>query len=80
MTKRREIVEGILFLPAMAALAVVVFAVFWLIGKFGNAVMYGWFWLLAGLGIPRPAALALGVILTAATVPLTLKYLIYGRR
>lgn len=74
MTKR-EVTEAILFLPAMVLLAGAIFVAFWLIIKFGNAILHGWFWLLAGLGLPRPAALAIGVLLAAATVPLTLKFL-----
>lgn len=75
MATKREIVEAVLFLPAMALLAGAVFGAFWLIIKFGNAVLHGWYWLLGQVGIPHPAALALGVLLSAATVPLALKLL-----
>lgn len=78
MTDRRQVIEAILFLPAMALLAGAVFGVFWLIIKFGNAVLHGWYWLLGQVGIPHSAALALGVLLTAATVTLSVKLL--GRR
>lgn len=72
---RRQTVEAILFLPAMVLLAGAVFGVFWLIIKFGGAVLHGWYWLLGQVGIPHSAALALGVLLSAATVPLTLRWL-----
>ena len=71
----RQTVEAILFFPAMVLLAGAVFMAFWLVIKFGNAVLHGWFWLLAGIGLPRPAALAVGVLLTAVTIPLAVRFL-----
>jgi hypothetical protein len=66
--KRREIIEAVLFLPAMALLAGAVFGVMWLIIQAGNAAVYGWHDLLRGLGLPFPAALAFAVMLAAVTV------------
>ena len=66
--KPREIVETILFLPAMAILAGVVFAACWLVIRAGNAAVHAWFAALRGVGLPSSAALALATILAAVTV------------
>lgn len=74
----RDTRDALLFFPAMLALAAAVFLAFWLVITFGNAVLHGWYRLLAGIGIPKPAALAAGVLLSAMTVFLCLRWL--GRR
>lgn len=66
---RKQLIEGVLFLPAMAVLAAVV----WLAGvaliKGGAWLLRGWFWLLTeALPLPRSAALALAVVFAAVSV------------
>lgn len=74
MATRREIVEGILFLPAMALLAAVIGGGLYLVIRFGGFALKAIYGLLhAGIGLPHSAALALAVLLAAlvvyATVP-----------
>lgn len=64
---RREILEAVLFLPAMAALALLVFGVF-------AGIIYAGNWLFETLvsvfdaALPRPLAFALAVMGTAAII------------
>jgi len=72
MSSRREIVEAILFLPAMVVLAAVIFCGMYAIIKYGGFVLTSIYGALHyGLHLPHSAALALAVILTALTVYVT---------
>lgn len=73
MATRREIIEAILFLPAMAVLAGLIFAVFFGIIWLAGTVAKGSFHALFDLGIPRPIAIAASVIVTALLI-----YRIFG--
>lgn len=66
--KRSNALEAVLFLPAMALLALAVFGALWAIIKVGNAAVYGWHALFRALGLPFPAAMALTVIFAALSV------------
>lgn len=67
--KRGDLIEAVLFLPAMAALAALVFVAFAAIIYLGWGVVYGWYWLLRGvLHLPRVVAQGLTVVLSAFTV------------
>lgn len=69
MQKRRNLIEAVLFLPAMAALAVAVFGGMYLVIKAGGWLLRGWFGVLVnGLGLPRSIALSLAVMLAALCV------------
>lgn len=66
---RRQLTEALLFLPAMALLAAAVYAVGWVVIKVGGFLLHAWFVLLADtFALPRPAALALSVMLAAVSV------------
>jgi len=65
---KRSTLDAILFLPAMAGVALVLFLAFWLIVKGGNAAIYAWHALFRALGLPFPAAMALTVIAAALSV------------
>lgn len=80
MAKRQDIIEAVLFLPAMALLAVALFCVFWLVMKAGHLALLTWAWLLSATGLPRPAALALAVIAAAVTVYAVVDRAVNGRR
>lgn len=80
MATRREIVEGILFLPAMLILAGVVFLLGWAIIVAGGWIVNAWFALFHGIGLPKSAALALAVLATAVTVPTAIGWLLGYRR
>lgn len=73
MATRREIIEAILFLPAITALAGLIFVVFFGIIWLAGAVAKGSFHTLFDLGIPRPIAIAVSVIVTSLLV-----YRIFG--
>ena len=79
MATRREILEAVLFLPAMAALALLVFGVFAGIIYVGN-------WLFEVLvsvfdaSLPRPLAFALAVLGAAAIVAGAWHLAVDGRR
>ena len=69
MATRREIVEAILFLPAMALLAVAVFAGMYVVIRVGGWVLQAIYGVLRyELHLPHPAALAVSVLLAAAVV------------
>lgn len=65
---RRHVVDAILFLPVMALLAALVFVAFWLVIRAGNAAMLGFTLAAHALGLPFPAAMVLGVFVTALAV------------
>lgn len=66
---RRNVMEGILFLPAMALMALGVFAVFAAIIAAGWYAFLGWMWLWTLIiPLPRPVGGALSVLCTALTI------------
>lgn len=81
MATRREIVEAILFLPAMALLAALLFAAFAAVIFAGEWLLSFWMWLFAGvLPLPRSMAMALSVLATVAVVTAAGTWLFNGSR
>jgi uncharacterized membrane protein len=78
-TSTREILEAIAFLPAIAVLSIVLLALGYGVIVAGGWILHAWFWLLAATGLPRPAALAIAVLLAAVTVTGGFHYLERGR-
>lgn len=69
MSTRGDIVEAILFLPAMALLAAVIGGGLYAIYLLGWYAAHGWYWLLwQQLGLWKPLALTLTTFATALTV------------
>lgn len=67
--RSREIIEAVLFLPAMALLAGVIFGGMYAVILFGNWALFGWFdFMVYDLHLPRPLAFALSIFATALTV------------
>lgn len=77
MATRREIVEAALFLPLMVGIAAVIFGGLYAVIVFGGAALRGFYGLLRyTLHFPHAAALALAVLLAAATVHLVVPRLL----
>ena len=77
--RSRQAIEAILFLPAMALLACIVFAAFALVILFGGLVMRITFTALHDtLGLWRPLAGALTVLVGAIVVPLSVKGVVHA--
>lgn len=79
MARPREIVEALLFLPAMALLAGAIFLAFWLVIWLGNHILFLVHDLARLSGLPMPIALTLGVFASAFGV-YGLYYALFERR
>lgn len=65
--RRHDVRDALLFLPAMLLLAGAVFLGMYAVSIAGGWILRGWFAVLSP-ALPRPVALALSVLLAAASV------------
>lgn len=79
MPSKRDIVEGVLFLPGMVLVAAAVLAGMMAIITAGWYTAHGWYWIArVGLGFPRALALTCTTMATPLTIYAALRWI--GRR